>query len=1249
MEAVDIRKLYDSDPRPTFILDCHAPSAAIYHVNTALLGIPQVALSLHSHNALRDWWDPASKVAARHKDEFCHGRYRWAKFTACERWLVVTIVEQPPITDEPRGILQEPAQLSQITSPSNPRPDTIFTAKIQSPELREHIEYVRLVDWSSTSLGPISSWSYELNVLITTMMLDTRPTALFLGPELVLIYNLAYGTVSGSRHPKILGKGIIDAWSRSQQTRFADAPEEEYHFMVERNGFLDECFFMCSLTSLFGIGTIDGIHSIVTEVTKERLLERRISALLRVSQLSSAARDSETFWTSLREAVEPYEYDFPAAILYSQSVLDTTDSLASCDNASVQCLLEWAVGYAVDHPAIPKVLNIGEEHGLARAMSGSANNGAPTLLREEDGVLPDSLFTDVEQRAFGDPCRAFIVIPVKISDETITGYLIIALNTRRPYDAEYQDWIQVFSKFLGASAASLALHEKELRNRRREDEQAAKLHEALNAEVAVLTQEASDNARKLQNFHDLTNEVGLGYFEFNTSGKLIHANETFFAQTGHRRDLASAPPFSYLERIHERDRNLSWVKWHDLVDGNPTTFEMRWRRESDKHHGSDEKISDYVTTLCACVPIKSKDGTVTGMFGCNTDISAQKEATMTALLKMEAERLLASFTELAPVGLYQLDADLVMKYCNDQWFRITGHPRVPMDQIEWRSIVHKDDLEGVYRDVEVAARTNAPHSFSWRLQQLWTAPDGISTPTWILSTIIVHNDEHGNMISTIGTLTDVSQLKWSEAIQKTRVEEALESKRQQENFIDMTSHEMRNPLSAMVQCADSISSSLGEMEILTREETLAAQPTLQTGLKELITNSLDAIDTIQACAMHQKRIVDDILTLSKIDSKLLVISPIIIQPSTLLQNAYKMFKDVAIKASVELKVSCDASIADMGIDWVALDPSRVLQVLINLLTNAIKFTRGQAVRKVEVIMGASLQPEQKPEVDYVPQQALRQEFLAQRECDSSGEFIYLSFTVRDTGCGLSPDQKVKLFLRFSQASPKTHIQYGGSGLGLFISRELTEMQGGSIGVASTQGVGSTFSFYIKSQRAQSPRSHPTPPHTNTIINKSISSKADESHQASPSNAPLSNVNAHLPFYHILVVEDNLINQRVLCKQLRKLSHTVHIANHGLEALTLIAMTTFAAAPTHEPPLALSVVLMDVEMPIMDGLTCTRRIRAMERTGELVGHVPIIAVSANARREQIEQALRAGVDDSISKPFRIGELMELIRRFGVESW
>jgi signal transduction histidine kinase len=459
--------------------------------------------------------------------------------------------------------------------------------------------------------------------------------------------------------------------------------------------------------------------------------------------------------------------------------------------------------------------------------------------------------------------------------------------------------------------------------------------------------------------------------------------------------------------------------WKKSVGGAQATFELRWKKVNAQLENDDSR--DYLWTLSNCTPITSEQGLVTGICGCNTDITAQKEAERAAILRMEAERRFANFTELAPVGFYQLDANLTIEYCNEQWFQITNHPRVPVKEIDWKSLIFEEDLKDVHEELTMILRKQGSHTFSFRIKRQWRGPDGILTPTWLMATACTYLDKEGNTTSITGTMNDISHLKWAEAVQRNRVEEALESKRQQENFIDMTSHEMRNPLSAMVQCADTISSSLSEMAALTSKETQTGQMTTRTVLEDLIETSLNAVETIQVCATHQKRIVDDILTLSKLDSKLLVISPIVVRPSVLLRDVHKMFKEEAAKARVTLEVQCDPSIAELDIDHAILDPSRVLQILINLLTNAIKFTQDQPIRKVNILMSASADVAQRPEVEYVPQEEWRERLSNENKPDDGNTF-YLHFTVKDTGCGLSAEHKAKLFLRFSQASPKTHVQ-----------------------------------------------------------------------------------------------------------------------------------------------------------------------------------------------------------------------------------
>lgn len=232
-------------------------------------------------------------------------------------------------------------------------------------------------------------------------------------------------------------------------------------------------------------------------------------------------------------------------------------------------------------------------------------------------------------------------------------------------------------------------------------------------------------------------------------------------------------------------------------------------------------------------------------------------------------------------------------------------------------------------------------------------------------------------------------------------------------------------------------------------------------LKEHLDSSIDSVATIISCSTHQRRIIDDILTLSKLDTSLLRISPSRVQPSAILKDILRMFGTDAQRAGVDLEIVQEVVHSNTRADWVVLDPGRMNQVTINLITNAIKFTQQEDRPKkvtVSMTMSRTRPSEDSCHVDFAPTSVIRDSVHDDVEW-GTGDVVYLTITVKDTGCGLTPDQKAKIFNRFSQASPRTHTKYGGSGLGLFISRELVELQGGEIGVASESGVGSTFVSY----------------------------------------------------------------------------------------------------------------------------------------------------------------------------------------------
>lgn len=499
----------------------------------------------------------------------------------------------------------------------------------------------------------------------------------------------------------------------------------------------------------------------------------------------------------------------------------------------------------------------------------------------------------------------------------------------------------------------------------------------------------------------------------------------------------------------------------------------------------------------------------------------------------------------------------------------------------------------------------------------------------------------GSLRSIMGSITDISKIKWAQGLQEHQLNEAEETRRQQNEFIDITSHEMRNPLSAILQCADDISTALVECK------KKGIDPNT-----DIVASCLESAQIISLCVQHQKSIVDDILTISKLDSNLLVITPVPTRPDQILSRSIKMFDSELQAKDIQAKLQVDPSYLNNNVEWVSLDPSRVLQILINLLTNAIKFTAPSKTRLLTVSVGASPEP---PTLDHVAgfQFAPMGNIKNVAEDWADGESVFIRFEVQDSGCGLTAEEKQILFQRFKQASPRTHAQYGGSGLGLFISKRLAELHGGQIGVASEAGKGSRFSFYILAKRCTAPNDVNKDPIL--PIEQHLGSDASLQQQLAPQRQDLALTGGQganlvaakarkefdLKETTILVVEDNLINQRVLATQLKKAGCKVFLANDGLEALAFLKTTHFCKPEAETSAVPLDIILMDLEMPNMDGLTCVREIRKMEASGEVQGHVPVVAVTANVREQQVVTAKQSGMDDVLSKPFRIPDLLKQV--------
>ncbi|CAP67441.1 uncharacterized protein PODANS_1_24440 [Podospora anserina S mat+] len=697
------------------------------------------------------------------------------------------------------------------------------------------------------------------------------------------------------------------------------------------------------------------------------------------------------------------------------------------------------------------------------------------------------------------------------------------------------------------------------------------------------------------------------------------------------------------------------------------------------------------------------------------EAAALEKEQLTQQLNLQASRY-RRMTELSPLGMFLISPEGVLREANDRFFEMTGHTRDNNSQYEmsWLDIMVEESANTMREGWERLVKDHLPWSGELKLRKPRINP-ALETnepmDSWVLFSAHAELSHDSTVRSVMGSITDISHLKWAQGLQNRRLQEAEETRRQQNEFIDITSHEMRNPLTAILQCADDILSALGagDNQYQGTEATYRGIGNASSVTPQTIQSCIDAAQTIALCVQHQKSIVDDILTISKLDSNLLLLTPVPCQPKLLLRRAVKMFEPELQAKKIEVSFDIrETSLTGLSVDWVAMDPSRVLQVLINLLTNAIKFTApAKDKRLITVALDASLNPPDArliPGFQYVPVSFKAAGGYVDSKTSALGpedempdatapvpsSELYLYFHVQDSGCGLTHEEKQILFQRFKQASPRTHAQYGGSGLGLFISKRLAELHGGQIGVASEAGVGSVFGFFVKVRRAApSPVSreeedaflaavgpmerhlHPVGERNTSLLSSEavkqegkgysgvssaefssgaslVGSMALEAAPARPQ--PFSRIASDVSStfdpkqLDILVVEDNLINQRVLVRQLKQYGcNTVGVANDGLEALAFLEKTHFCRTSEENPGQDLSVILMDLEMPNMDGLTCVREIRKWQQEGKVTKgkHVPVIAVTANVRDEQVATARKSGMDDVVSKPFRIKDLMKKI--------
>ncbi len=389
-------------------------------------------------------------------------------------------------------------------------------------------------------------------------------------------------------------------------------------------------------------------------------------------------------------------------------------------------------------------------------------------------------------------------------------------------------------------------------------------------------------------------------------------------------------------------------------------------------------------------------------------------------------------------------------------------------------------------------------------------------------------------------------------------DEARDANRAKSDFLATMSHEIRTPLNGVVALADHL---------------------LDQDMPE---EFRDSMKIIARSGDHLLHVINDILDYSKLEARKLEIETRPFALKKVLSGPVALFAPQAQAKGVALELRLAPGLPDQALG----DPARLGQILLNLIANAVKFTdRG----RIEVDVAAE-----------APESDGRRSF---------------TFTIRDTGAGMSEETRAQLFTEFWQADTSISRRFGGTGLGLAISKRLAEQMGGSISVVSAEGLGSAFTLRLPMEASEFPQEtveepESLPPPVRLEI---------------PAPAPDTAATQDFAGRSILIAEDNPTNRAIAQTILARTGARIVEAHDGAEALTAASREVF------------DLILMDVHMPIMTGLEATRAIRALPPP---YGKAPIVALTASAFQDDRDQCRAAGMDDFLAKPYRGGPLREI---------
>ncbi|KAK0485064.1 hypothetical protein IW261DRAFT_1331068 [Armillaria novae-zelandiae] len=603
-------------------------------------------------------------------------------------------------------------------------------------------------------------------------------------------------------------------------------------------------------------------------------------------------------------------------------------------------------------------------------------------------------------------------------------------------------------------------------------------------------------------------------------------------------------------------------------------------------------------------------------------------------LKLTQQRY-QRMSELSPVAIFETD-DVdhgLITYANERFFTLTALPRTL--PLAFTSIIDRLTPENQRAATSVSLDVPIFNGEPFQFDAVFENGKNAFVEVIALS--------DGRLL---GTLTDQTEQRRIAAEQlseeRAKADKAVHQRRLQEAFIDIVSHELRNPLSAIVQSAELLFASVVRLqEIIETLHTMNSNHDAEKLFEESGIELKDAnyaVSSITLCARHQTIIAADILAVSRLDSNLLSVNPVTFHLLEELQATLDMYSVQAAAQCIDFRLAISDDIDKET--CVIADPTRFCQILVNLISNSCRILESwEGERNVNLYVSIS------------PKRPFGTVKSPAMEHDGTCVYLYCKFS--DSGPGIPLDDQARLFTRFNDVHSGNGVRrsgsIGGTGLGLYLCKKLAELQGGQIRHSSAPGEGAAFHFFIEARKApdapctgaMSPRrivAKALSKTTNNVTPNGIAGLKNGSQlslrTASPSGAlplpPLSRAEVT-----ILIVEDNLINQMLLRRQLEKAGFYTATANNGLEALEYLESCVANTSKRYP-----SVVLMDLEMPILDGLDATGCIRDWEKTGRLPEpQLRVFAITGNARQGQVDAALGAGMNRVFIKPYKLAEIIE----------